>query len=184
MHWNNVYTNSTTTSEKIIISTTKEAYGAAIQWVNETFLPLYDKIFNKTFPPNYEASTALPMSQTKTCHLKMNNDNYTVSLIGDISDIWDTSYASPPPICNTSWSKPLSILTNHTKDIPDNATTTPSAQASSIMHINQSTISRITALRNMVEALCTKMKQQLSDQEQAIETIVEQTTNFQISSTR
>ena len=44
-------TKSTNSTGKIIISTTAEAYGAAIQWVDETFLLLHDKIPNKNFLP-------------------------------------------------------------------------------------------------------------------------------------
>ena len=171
------FTKSTATNGNIIISTTSEAYGTAIQWVDETFLPLHDKIPNKPFPPHYDASKAIRVSP-KPRRLAM-NDAYTASLIDAISDISDTSYASPPPIHN-AWSKPLSIVATPVKDTPDTATN-PSAPDSSITHANHSTISQITTLTTMVETLREEMKQQLAAQQQSIEAIVEQTINSKLA---
>ena len=160
------FTNQTERTGKIVLSTNEETYGGALEWVDKTFLALHKTIQNKTFPPEFEGNEAIRItrgpSRTKAF------DNYTQSLITDVSDLSDDSYSSPP---KNAWSKPLSIVATSVQKTADNSSAQPSAIT---------TDSQISALTEMVEQMRNEMTE-LRKQQASIESIIEKTISEKIS---
>ena len=169
-------TNQTETSGKYAISTNETSYHKALNWVENTFLNFHDELPTKIFPPEFEGTKAIMLSRLPRLDNNSKQDSYTASLIAEVSDLSDTSYSIPP---TNAWSKPLSIVATSVQQA--NEKVIESNPSSSITTTNDSAISQISALTDLVEQLRKDMKEQLRIQQESIETIVEQTISSKLS---
>ena len=115
-------TKFSTKSGKVIISTTKEKYTLATEWIDTHLLPSHRFITDPQPLITFKSTSPYRIKPKQ-----YNNDQYTKSLASNISDITDDTASYP---VSNAWSKPLQIITKPSKEQNNQSQTTLSNQSS------------------------------------------------------
>ena len=152
-------TTKTETNGRIIFSTTAQNYFAAIEWVEDTFLPLHKSIHHRINPTAFEGHAHRIARKGQTDRVA---DVYTANLMKTINSL----PVSTAPSSN-AWNKPLVIgQTDPVQPLNHNITANNNQQ-STINDLN----SKIDSLSQTIDKLQQQIAQQLEQQTTLITTI-------------
>ena len=152
-------TKFTNMTGKIVLSTTSHNYMKAMEWVDTVFLPLHHTIVSKNTTTQF-----LGEKSHRSTKPSPSQDDYTMSLTSNVSDITENQYSDPPP--HNAWNKPISIIT---KPSTNNTNSTTQSTISSTNQSNVSTLKSIATMESQIEAL-TSIVVQLQDEIKSMKT--------------
>ena len=152
-------THRTTSEGRFLFSTDKDRYQEAIQWIDQTFLPLFNNLPSKksSSHPNNILPTRIGTIPKQ--------DSYSQSLASSINSIAEKSYVRPP----NAWSKPISIIASSTPQTSVSHMTMSSDQSSIITKMEK----QINSLTKTVQDLQNKLEASHQTQKDSIASAIE-----------